>query len=581
MLGFTASRTQVAAYLFGVALFSISFLVFLNSSVSFVITERIGQKHNVGDAVGTLGFADELVALVACPAWGLLSDRIGVRSVAVLGYTIVGISLCVFVQAKNVYPQLLLARLFFSLGATATATMVTAILPTMTATKAQPFRDPRSPSRSARGSSHAMTPSISSELTITPARFRSQSPTHNVVKKHDAGASASHLAGLVGMFTGCGALVALLIFLPLPTRFQSGHRPATAVADAFYVVGSIAIVVAIGCFFGLRQLPGEEAKGLFRLVGKKQRYDGRAVSPTQAVLSFPRLFLASIKLGLKSRNIGLGYLGGFVARSSSVAISLFIPLFINTYFLRTGQCDPKTDDPGDIKHTCEKAYKLAAALTGVSQFIALISAPLFGFLSARYPKYNIPLLASAAAGIVGYSIFGSISSPDPHSKNGSGSIFLVVSLLGISQIGAIVCSLSLIARGIHNDESPDRTSNSVYGSASGTGHPSAGATPPQSPDLPPAEEDAPLLTDEESSRPTTPTGPKNLNHLKGSIAGTYSLLGGFGILLLTKAGGALFDASGPGAPFYMMAGFNAILLVVGAGVSASEAIGDWRRRDRY
>lgn len=120
MLGFTATRTQIASYLFGVALFSISFLVFLNSSISFVITQRIGQDHDVGDAVGTLGFADELVALVACPGWGLLSDRVGVRSVAVLGYTIVGISLWVFVQAKNVYPQLLLARLLFSLGATAT-----------------------------------------------------------------------------------------------------------------------------------------------------------------------------------------------------------------------------------------------------------------------------------------------------------------------------------------------------------------------------------------------------------------------------------------------------------------------------
>lgn len=461
------------------------------------------------------------------------------------------------------------------------ATMVTAILPTMTATKAHTIRDPRTPNRSGNGSSHAMTPSISSELTITPARFRSQSPTPNVTTKHDAGASASHLAGLVGMFTGCGALVALLIFLPLPTRFQSGHSPATAVADSFYVVGSIAIVVAVGCFFGLRRLPGEEAKGLFRLFGGRQRCHDNASPSTQTVLSFPRLFFASVKLGFRSLNIGLGYLGGFVARSSSVAISLFIPLFINTYFLRTGQCDPKTDDPGDIKHTCEKAYKLAAALTGVSQLIALLSAPLFGFLSARYPKYNIPLLVAAAAGIVGYSIFGSISSPDPHSENGSGSIFLVVALLGISQIGAIVCSLALIARGIHNDESEDRASNSVYGSASGTGHPSAGATPPRSPSLTPAEEDAPLLTDEESSRPTTPTGPKNLNYLKGSIAGTYSLLGGFGILLLTKAGGALFDASGPGAPFYMMAGFNAILLVVGMGVSASEAFGEWQKQDRY
>ena len=38
----------------------------------------------MGDAVGTLGFADELVALLACPIWGLLSDRIGLRFVSSL-----------------------------------------------------------------------------------------------------------------------------------------------------------------------------------------------------------------------------------------------------------------------------------------------------------------------------------------------------------------------------------------------------------------------------------------------------------------------------------------------------------------
>lgn len=119
-LSFTATRTQTASYLFGVALFSIAFLVFLNSSISFVITQRIGQSKNVGGAVGTLGFVDELVALVACPVWGLLSDRIGVRTVAVTGYVVVGLSLWVLVQAKNVCPQLLLARVLFSLGGSAT-----------------------------------------------------------------------------------------------------------------------------------------------------------------------------------------------------------------------------------------------------------------------------------------------------------------------------------------------------------------------------------------------------------------------------------------------------------------------------
>lgn len=78
---FTTTRLQAVTYLLGVCLFSISFLVFLNSSISFVITDLIKQKEGVGNAVGTLGFADELLALIACPLWGVISDRIGVRSV--------------------------------------------------------------------------------------------------------------------------------------------------------------------------------------------------------------------------------------------------------------------------------------------------------------------------------------------------------------------------------------------------------------------------------------------------------------------------------------------------------------------
>ena len=120
-LPFSTSTTplQAVTYLLGISLFSISFLVFLNSSISFVITDLIGIKHGVGDIVGTLGFVDEVVAIVACPVWGLVSDRLGVRYVAVIGYTIIGFALILFVQARNVYPQLVLARIFFALGATA------------------------------------------------------------------------------------------------------------------------------------------------------------------------------------------------------------------------------------------------------------------------------------------------------------------------------------------------------------------------------------------------------------------------------------------------------------------------------
>lgn len=116
----TTSTLQATTYLLFVCLFSITFLVFLNSSISFVITDLLHERQNVGSLVGTLGFADELVALVACPVWGIVSDRLGVRWVCVLGYAIVGVSLLLLVQAGNVYPQLLCARLLFSVGGAAT-----------------------------------------------------------------------------------------------------------------------------------------------------------------------------------------------------------------------------------------------------------------------------------------------------------------------------------------------------------------------------------------------------------------------------------------------------------------------------
>jgi hypothetical protein len=81
------------------------------------------------------------------------------------------------------------------------------------------------------------------------------------------------LAGYVGLFTGCGALVALSLFLPLPTQFGEidGVTPGEAVSYSFYVVGFVAFLVAIFVAFGLRNLKGEEGKGWRLLLGRKNR----------------------------------------------------------------------------------------------------------------------------------------------------------------------------------------------------------------------------------------------------------------------------------------------------------------------
>jgi MFS family permease len=588
----TASPLQASTYLFGIALFSIAFLVFLNSSISFVVTDVIGRKHNVGSAVGTLGFADELLALVACPLWGLLSDRIGVRAVAVLGYVIVGISLVGLVQSNTVFPELLMGRLGFSLGGAACSTMVTAVLPAMVAKRqdekdtgseheSEREQDPeydqfgptgragrlRGEERSSRNGSigHGPTPSVSSEITITPVRYKSLSRTRptsqetsDPAKGHapTSNAGTSQLAGLVGMFTGVGALLALAVFLPLPAYFQSRNATsAHSVQYSFYIVAAIAFFVAIGIFFGLRNLPGEDGKtfsALFR--SSNSKLDTEANTATSAAQpSYLDLLLTSLRLGVTDSTISLAYMGGFVARASSVAISLFIPLFVNAYFVRTGLCTSNPHNLPDIKKECERAYKLAAALSGIAETAALICAPIFGWLGGKVGngKAEWPLLGASAVGIVGYVLFGFLKSPDAfHGQDDGGQwAMLAVVLIGVSQIGSIVCSLSLLGRGVNQ------------GSITTPTRPGTTDTD--------GSESAPLLS---NTGLASQGAMEDRSQLKGSIAGIYSLAGGAGILLLTKLGGALFDSWTPGAPFFIMAIFNAMLLMAVLLVSGGSAL---------
>ncbi|KAF4628316.1 hypothetical protein G7Y89_g9839 [Cudoniella acicularis] len=460
--------------------------------------------------------------------------------------------------------------------------MVTAILPSMTGNNHdhEVSNTHGSESATSGGVRHSISGSLDSELTITPANFNGgprpvAANGNGNTRKANAGTSSSppRLAGLVGVFTGCGALVALAVFLPLPAQFShlNGVTQGQAVADSFYVVGAVSLLVACFCFFGLRGLQGEEDKGWRLLLGKLDSYEYQAVPSqpdTEATpkaartpfLPYWRLLLDSTILGFKDAQIGLGYLGGFVARASSVGISLFIPLYINAYFIRNGFCQGSPNDPSpELKKECRAAYVLAAELTGVSQLVALLCAPAFGYLSDRYRRFNIPLLVASVFGIVGYTAFAQLVSPEPKNIEGRGGspvVFLIVSMIGISQIGAIVCSLGLLGRGVLGDEGGYNLSSQLKGSHTLTN----GL-------INDVSETAPLV-----ALSLTPTQTKSRSHLKGSIAGVYSLSGGAAILLLTKLGGTLFDTLSTGAPFYMMAVFNAVLLVIGIGAGVYREI---------
>ena len=250
-----------------------------------------------------------------------------------------------------------------------------------------------------------------------------------------------------------------------------------------------------------------------------------------------------------------------MARASSVGISLFVPLYVNAYYISAGVCTESGHNPQDIKDRCRDAYVLAAELTGLSQLVALLAAPLFGFFGDRYQRFNMPLLIAALLGLAGYVGLGFVQSPRASGDGGSPWIFLIMALLGLSQIGSIVCSLGLLGRGIIDisSNSSGMPSDHVEVDTGCRGHESdaehdSGHLPNPSDQADDGSgETEPLLGLLKSPR----------HDLKGSIAGIYSLTGGVGILILTKIGGILFDKVSTAAPFFMLAAFNASLFLTG------------------
>lgn len=203
---------------------------------------------------------------------------------------------------------------------------------------------------------------------------------------------------------------------------------------------------------------------------------------------------------------------------------------------------------------------LASILTGVAQLVGLICAPLFGHLSSRRGPINWPIVVATVCGMVGYIVFPMLESPeykDVKGRGGSPVVFLLAALMGVSQIGAIVCSLGSLGKGVLKVEVVNVLT-------------SARRDQDQETLIEPADgvrETAPLL----ENSAALPEDTVSRVRLKGSVAGVYSWCGGAAILLLTKLGGYLFDAWSTGAPFYLMAIFNGMLLLASVGIDIGRA----------
>ena len=532
------SAVNFIAYLLA-CLFTISIFVFFNSMQTFVLSLILQVPNTrLASTGGSLVFFDQLLSILLLGSWGIVSDKMGRRVIFSLGFIIMGISMMGFSFARTVYPELLLWRLLFAIGAAAASGMITAVLA-------------------------------------------------DYVAERDKG----KVSGLVGMMSGVGALIGVFIFGGMPPFIHSYEGNLIKCLNYTYLsIGAFTVCFGIVLAFALKapvdgdifsvsywkkskhhqsadflnsnpslsqdlgdyvpvrkdnvngaisnddtaayidsdmekcphpiskDMPASSCpfSGATRSMntgtGDDERMGctmpGALEHPDLSQRSFWSLAREGFLLGLKNPSLLLAYFGGFIARGDSIIITLFLPLWINRYYIENGTCSPITDsslNPGEFKDPtrgCDIAFTKAFMYSGIAQTFALIAAPVFGLLSDRLSKTWIFLVA-ALFSFLGYFPLSFIDDPVQNKL-----MFLLMVVLGIGEIGMIVTSLSL----------------------------------------------------------ATYQMPKEV---RGSVAGCYSLFGGLGILIMTSLGGLLAD-SWINGPFFVVGTMSGLAVIVSGVVKIIE-----------
>lgn len=420
-------------------------MIFLTSSQPFFINQILKIDQKIGAIIGSLGFIDELTSIIVSPLIGSLNDWInqlgsslnGAKIVVFGSFVLIFLSFMLYgLISYSSWYQLIFPRILFAIGVTGSMSMVPVLLNQL----------------------------IYSDFNFSSIFYwrEAEASTSNNVDKN------GRYAAMIGLSTGLGALFAVYFYLPLPLRILADYDLLSrdAMQLSFVLLGSVALAAAFVLLMFL--------------------YNSKTTS------THSESYFDVISKGFKSlqsnSSVQLACMGGFIARSTSVLIAVFIPLFVYNFYYKSGLCE-HDGTPGKVN--CYDGYVFSAILTGVAQTISLISSPVWGYIIDKVGK-NRALVFASVFGLAGNWLLCIFNVSDPRNF----TCFFLVSLVGVSQIGTVITSMSLI--------SPE-------------------------------------------------------NDSIGSISGVYNLCGGLGIMILSQIGG-LWSDKWVLAPFFLMGTFNCILI---------------------
>lgn len=223
--------------------------------------------------------------------------------------------------------------------------------------------------------------------------------------------------GLVGVMNGVGAMIAVFGLVQIPgVLLSNGFSVREAGQITYYVAAGLAVLTALVMWAGLMKHESRHSEDMLHV----------------------RQLLREGLAAAKDPGVALAYGAAFVSRGHLLVIGSFLSVWINKAGTLAGMT------PGEVTERI-------GMIVGISQGVALLAAPLAGWLADRVNRVLAVIIIQAVA-VIGFSSLWLVSDPF------TGLMIGLTCIASAGQIGSIITAQVLVQQ-----QAPPAIRGSVIG----------------------------------------------------------------------------------------------------------------------
>ena len=349
-------------------------------------------SENDGSTNGNILLIDIIIKIIFAPIYGILTDVIGRKPILFFGYASISVATCLLSFPNDIYPGYCLIRMFYAQG-----TMAIATSPLL---------------------------------------------ADYVADYHKGRASAINV-----IMASIGAVISAYVIQNLLTNNMSLRITSIVIGICIFTVGCLYTVgIKGGNYYKIKKkiycdkkinennrnycsTANNNVNNNNEKEGKNQILDG--LKENEFLLKnykekrgIKEMLLVGFKAA-KNKWILLGYVTAFLARANSIIITLFLVLWVKSFY------------PSNEKDIDDKANIEANTFAGVIYTVVFIFAIVYGVLIEKINGFCI-MGISLISTIIGISLFGACSS------NKDILVWITMAIMGVGMAGLDTLNLYLI-----------------------------------------------------------------------------------------------------------------------------------------